>query len=317
MCPASITVASPNGEPVTVSYLPAVAAGGPGVTSTCLPASGSSFNLGTTNVTCTAAVAGQNASCTFTVTVAPPPRLEATRFLAFGDSITFGSLGDTCPGGTFTFKSQRALDEDARLLREHLVAPGSSYPSVLQATLASRYTAQTPSVVNEGNPGETVTDTPAMRRYIDALNSRSPEVVLLQEGINDLHQYGTAAIAVVPTALRAMVREAKGRGMQVLVGTLLPEHPNACRAFAIPPRGDVDLITPTNALIRAMAAAEGVDLVDLYPVFDGRTATLLGRDGLHPNEAGYSTMARTFLKTIQQKLENPPPSTGQAPPDSR
>ena len=38
-------------------------------------------------------------SCSFNVTVAPPPHLEKTRTLAFGDSITFGSDG-ICPFGT-------------------------------------------------------------------------------------------------------------------------------------------------------------------------------------------------------------------------
>jgi lysophospholipase L1-like esterase len=201
-------------------------------------------------------------------------------------------------------------EADIRQLWEYAVGPGYSYPSVLQSTLQGRYTTQTPTVSNEGNPGETITENPALRRFIDRLNAQRPEVVLLQEGINDLHQYGSSAIPVIPVVLRTMIREARGRGAQVFLGTLLPENPGGCSAYAIPPSSSTDLIVATNNLIRSVAAAEGAELVDLYAVFQGRTSILLGQDGLHPNEAGYAMMARAFLKAIQEKLESPPPTFG-------
>ena len=69
------------------------------------------------------------------------------------------------------------------------------------------------------------------------------------------------------------------------------------RAFA--PRA----IVPINDLIRGMAAAEGAVLVDLYPAFEGHVDTLLGADGLHPNEAGYQKMAETFFAAVRGRLE--------------
>jgi hypothetical protein len=74
----------------------------------------------------------------------------------------------------------------------------------------------------------------------------------------------------------------------------------------IPNSGDDDGIVdvvPANAQIRTMAASEGAILVDLYPIFDGQTSTLLGLDGLHPNEAGYAKMAETFYNAIRDNLE--------------
>jgi lysophospholipase L1-like esterase len=47
-------------------------------------------------------------------------------------------------------------------------------------------------------------------------------------------------------------------------------------------------------------------LVDLYQVFDGQTDSLLGPDGLHPNDAGYHKMAETFFTAIRDRLEVPP-----------
>jgi lysophospholipase L1-like esterase len=206
--------------------------------------------------------------------------------------------------------------DEIRQLWENVVGPGHSYPTVLQSLLQSRYTAQAPSVSNEGAPGEKITENAAIRRFSDRFSQEQPDAVLLQEGINDLHQYGTDAISVIPTALRTMVREARLHGAQVFVGTLLPEHPTGCNAYAVPPSSSSDLIVPTNALIRAMAAAEGADLVDLYAAFQGRTGVLLGQDGLHPNEAGYSTIAKTFMRAIQQKLESPSSTAGAPLPDS-
>src|SRR5262249_26804692 len=108
VCPAPVTTTSPNGQPVMVSYsAPTVTLGAPPVTSTCVPPSGASFNMGATMVTCTATDAKQRtASCTFMVTVAPPPRLVVTRFVAFGDSITWGENGSA-----MSVQSQLMLDK--------------------------------------------------------------------------------------------------------------------------------------------------------------------------------------------------------------
>jgi lysophospholipase L1-like esterase len=245
-------------------------------------------------------------SCSFNVTVAPPPQLEKTRTLAFGDSITFGSDG-ICPFGP------SALDwSPADVLRPGFVPfaqTANPYPAVLQNALRQRYTAQSPTVINAGVSGEFANDSTTRMRFTRALNEQNPEVVLLQEGINDLHVFGLYGIPVnqgisrVVAALRSMSLEARGRGIQVFLGTLLPERPNGCRAYAVPPRGE-DLITPTNDLIRGMAASEGIDLVDLHTVFEGHDE-YLAQDGLHPSDAGYAAIANAFFEAIKQKLEKP------------
>lgn len=71
-CPGNITVAlDPNVCTKVVTWpAPTVTDNCPGATGSCSPASGSSFGVGTTLVTCTATDAsGNTASCTFTVTV--------------------------------------------------------------------------------------------------------------------------------------------------------------------------------------------------------------------------------------------------------
>jgi parallel beta-helix repeat protein len=72
-CPANISVASPNGSPVVVTYTVTTSGGNPPVTLTVTPPSGSSFAVGTTTVQANAqSQDGQTKSCSFTVTVTPP-----------------------------------------------------------------------------------------------------------------------------------------------------------------------------------------------------------------------------------------------------
>ena len=310
-CPASQTVQSLDGNPVAVVFsAPVVTGGTPPVTTTCTHQSGSRFDVGTTDVACTARDAGQHAaSCGFRIAVVVPPTLSATKFVAFGDSITAGVIPTTCslgapPVSSCTMAVPLTPSEwlfDTRQLRTDMNASSSSYPLKLAALLASRYTAQQIVVVNEGEPGETASA--GAGRLPGVLAAQAPEVLLLQEGINDIHRPGGQAAHVGPLvqALRTMTREARGRGIRVFIGTLLPEDPCGCRAFDFADGRD-DIVT-ANDQIRAMAASEGATLVDLHPGFAGQTATLLSFDGLHPNDAGYGKMAEMFFDAIRQHLE--------------
>jgi len=294
VCPASLSVQSADGEGVVVTFAPSAIPGVPPVSATCAPSSGSTFSVGTTAVACTATDAQQQkASCAFSVAVAAPPRLAATKFVAFGDSITRGVSAACVRSATGVIRWLSPAED----LRHLEVRPAIAYPTRLQVRLDGRYTAQTPTVANEGLPGESVISSSARSRLMAVLDSQAPDVLLLQEGVNDLHGYGAAGIPLVADSLRLMVREGTARGLHVFLGTLLPEREGGCRA------GQPGLIAPANDLIRAVAAEEGVALVDLHAAFAGDTGTLLGEDGLHPSEAGYEKIAETFFNEIRARLE--------------
>jgi lysophospholipase L1-like esterase len=174
----------------------------------------------------------------------------------------------------------------------------AAYPRALQSMLANRYVSQSFVVTNEGNSGELVADGKA--RLTQSLNANTPQVLLLQEGANDM----TAArppIDAIVNDFRAMIRDARSRGVQVFLGTLLPQREGGCRAYDYCD-GVNDIVT-LNARLRTLAASEGAVLVDLHQSFDGQTGTLLGTDGLHPNESGYQKMADVFFNAITQTLE--------------
>lgn len=303
--PTGLTVSCPADQSATavgpteaVLFPQPVATGGtPPVTVECLPARGSAFPVGTSNVTCTARDGlARTSSCAFRVSVRAAPRLTVTRFLAVGDSITYGVLQPACVGSTASVQpAPLALLTDRELIVAAADVP-SSYPTKLQTLLRQQYSAQSPVVVNEGVPGETTTE--ATERFLTLLTRHQPEVLLLQEGANNVNNsMDPASIAIVIRDLRWMILTARGRGVEVFLGTLLPQRAGACRAFA------PTLIDPANAGIRALAASEGVPLVDLHAAFAGQLTTLLGTDGLHPTETGYQRMADTFLAVIRAKFE--------------
>jgi len=288
-CPQPMTSQSKDGAPMTVDYPQAMVVGGRlPVATVCAPASSGSFPIGSTLVTCTATDAqSRTDACSFTVTVQPPPRIATSRFVAFGDSMSDGVLG----------------------LRPSAVGdagPAVGYAFKLRALLVARYTAQTFNVTDEGIGGETVVrrapsqKSVGVERLPGVLSRDFPEVLLLLEGVNDLNGGDDDTLSETINGLRSMVRLARGRGVMVFIATLLPQRKGAFRAYS------PDAIVPMNNLIRGMAASEGAVLVDLYSAFDGKTDTLLGADGLHPNDAGYQTMADTFFAAIRARLEVAP-----------
>jgi lysophospholipase L1-like esterase len=284
-----LTGQSRDGLTLGVTYPAATVVGGaPPVSTVCAPASAESFPLGSTVVTCTVTDAQSRTDvCMFTVTVQPPPRIGATRFVVFGDSMSDGVLG---------FAPSAVGDP----------GPPVGYAFKLRTLLVDRYTAQTFSVTDEGVGGETVVRYSPIARSVGVerlpgvLNRDAPEVLLVLEGVNDLNGGTDATLVGVVNGLRSMVRLARGRGIVVFLGTLLPQRPGGFRASS------PGAIVPANSLIRSMAVAEGAVLVDLYQAFDGHTDTLLGPDGLHPNDAGYQKMAETFFTAIRTRLEVPP-----------
>ncbi len=148
-CPAEMSVTDVKTPTQVVEYAQPTHAGGlEPVSITCTPASGAAFPLGSTNVACTGADSGtppRTAACSFKVTlvpyVPPVPVLGATRFMAFGDSITAGEINDDDTGTRCTNRRALMTPQDLALFQKpEAVIPSLAYPNVLQGLLAARYT---------------------------------------------------------------------------------------------------------------------------------------------------------------------------------
>jgi lysophospholipase L1-like esterase len=301
-CPADVRAEALPGQPATVTYAtPAATNGAPPVTVSCVPGSGSTFNLGTSQVACTATDAqARTATCSFNVTVVEAPQIEKVKFLAFGDSVTEGTISSPCP-------TSESLD--TLWMKMAVVAP-QSYPYKLQAQLAARYTSQTVTVVNEGFAGRRATRDIDRLRAVLAANS--PEVLLLLHGFNDLLAAGRQGtfdrdIPLIAGALEDMVRIGRAQNVSVLLATMPALDPSGCRGQAA---AGVERL---NGAIRVVAADDGAVLVDLYPGLGGSPAGVIGIDGLHPTEEGYTKMAQVWFDAIQREFERPS-MTGSAGP---
>ena len=288
-CPAAITASTTATAGTVVTFAaPTVAAGKEPVTVACTPASGSTFPLGATTVTCTGTDALDRASsCSFTVTVSRTPQLTVTKFLAFGDSITQGEVTSPVAGIT-------AQGFPNFILR---IVPSASYPTVLQSLMAARYTAQTSniSVINEGLAGEKALGADTQPRFAQAMSSHRPDVVLLMHGYNDIENPGVLSAAA--NAIAVMAAEARNRGARVFIANLAPSRTTGSNAR---PSSSV---TGFNDRLLPVIRGEGATLVDVYGALLPAVNTYIGVDGLHPNEAGYRKIAETFLAAIQANLE--------------
>jgi lysophospholipase L1-like esterase len=278
-CPADIALISRTSQPApTASYdTPAAQGGKSPVTVACTPASQSEFQIGSTTVTCEATDSlARKASCTFAVVVTPTPRLEKTKFLAFGDSITAG--------------------EPAGLRRAGPIFPGN-YAERLQAKLMARYEAQTFTMVNEGLGGEPTGR--AKLRLGGVLTAWKPEVLMLIEGTNDvLSNQSAPSITSAAEAIQNMVRQGPSRGIRVFVATLPP-----LKLARLVSQAAVDAVPILNERIKAIAPAENVTLVDLYAVV---TPDLIGSEGKHATPEGNQVIADTFFTAIMETLEIKP-----------
>ena len=206
------------------------------------------------------------------------PTLARTRFLAFGDSITAGEVTAPVSGG----------------ISKMVLVPAASYPSNLLSQLSTRYSTQVASlrVANAGVPAENVINGAA--RFPKALTADLPDVVLIMEGVNGVSSIGPE---ICTQHVRSMVQTAKGWGVRVFVGSMLPTIPGRQRS-QIP--ADLEAY---NARLRRMAAEEGATFVDLYTPLVPEVLSVIGIDGLHPTEAGYRRVAQIYFNAIQASLE--------------
>jgi lysophospholipase L1-like esterase len=279
-CPAAVAISAPSSAGVAVTYsVPEVRKGQGAVSVACTPQSGATFAVGVTETQCVATDSlNRTASCTFSVTVAAPPRLRFTRIMAFGDSMTEGAT---------------ILGNDPYVF-VHPVE--TAYPAVLRQLLSARYTEQTIAVFNRGLPGEQASR--ALPRFLASFAADAPEVVVLQEGYNDFLQ-NSSDVAGIDSAVRGVTElagEARRRGARVFICTLAPGRPGRLQI----PRSVLDVI---NDRLRNLARTEGAVLIDLFSALLPEVNANVSIDGLHLTPLGYRRVAETVFAAIRAELE--------------
>ena len=299
-CPAEVIVSNVATPSQSVTFAdPTVTAGATPVTTTCSPASGTDFRLGTTAVNCQASDAlSRTASCSFNVTL-KGFKIAVTKYLTYGDSVTEGQNGRFASIATF-------------------VDVQNSYPTKLQALFDATFPDQGIVVVNRGTGGLRAEESRADMARV--LAQERPGAVLILSGYNNLLleckardiTFVTAAcdaqIDTVLGALREMVRLSRGAGASfVFVGTMTPPGPfvSGSDRRLLPAA-----VTKLNAKIRVQVAPEGATIVDTYSPFLGHEPEYTGPDGLHLDPPGNQSLADTFFAAIKSVIPQTPTIAG-------
>ncbi len=178
-------------------------------------------------------------------------------------------------------------------------------------------------VINSGVGGNTTRD--ARNRLQQDVLAHTPALVLIQFGINDsavdVWRNPPAAGPRVPLAaykanLEYLVAGARAAGARVLLLTPNPLRwsPGTRKLYGKPPYDAEDpdgfnvLLREFAAVVREVARAKSVGLVDVYSRFeayaaeDGQTMDDLLSDGMHPNAKGHGLVAELLLPRVTAVL---------------
>jgi acyl-CoA thioesterase-1 len=165
------------------------------------------------------------------------------------------------------------------------VAPGDSYPSVLQQNLEKSGHPNT-KIINGGISGSTSAS--ALSRLKWSLKNK-PDILVLALGAND----GLRGLKPDDTEknLDAVVRLARQNGMRVLLaGMKAPPNygPRYTKTFA--------------RIYRDIAHKEKIPLIPFLLEGVAGERTLNQADGIHPNEKGHKIVAKNVQKYLEPLL---------------
>jgi lysophospholipase L1-like esterase len=209
------------------------------------------------------------------ISIAPPRGIGLTRYVAFGDSITWGAISGWDPRFLFA-------------------AANGGYVERLKSALDQHHAPQRFTVINEGVPGEFATY--ALPRFRSMLTSQKPQAVLLLEGVNDLNN--DVPVSDIVAALRQMSDAARAVGVPVLLATMYQTYPVTDPMGQFRPNG-AENIKAFNSEIRAyVSGRSNLHLVDLYAAINKRE--YVGADGLHLTDAGFEIVASVFMDRIEE-----------------
>jgi len=191
-------------------------------------------------------------------------------YLAFGDSITDGD--GSSDGEGYRARLQGKLDA-------HL--GGSSV------------------IINDGIGG--TTSRQGSLRIVTSLNRRRPAYTLILYGTNDWNTSecnSDIAPCFTASAIQSMIGAVRDHGSLAIVSTIPPA--NTGYDDRAPPERNIR-VDQQNQQIKAIAAAEGVPLADVYTaLINAGPLNTLFTDHVHPNDQGYEIIAQELFKAITQ-----------------
>ncbi len=197
----------------------------------------------------------------------PAAWLLDNRFIAFGDSITYGW--------------------------ENGPTPDNGYVPRLEALLDGLFTA--PQIYNRGVPGEPTWE--ALSRIGNVITSDLAQYLLLMEGTNDV-SIPSYSMSTTAFNLKEMIRKCFQYGVFPLISTIVPRAGHRWTESA------KNRTFELNEKVEQLAMNLNIPLVDNFTVFytyPGGHRELIASypDNLHPNGTGYQVMAEAWYGKIQ------------------
>jgi lysophospholipase L1-like esterase len=154
--------------------------------------------------------------------------------------------------------------------------------------------------IDRGISGQT---TPQMLvRFRADVIALHPRVVVILGGTNDIAgNTGPSTLEMIEDNLASMAELARANGIAVVMSSVLPVRDYPWKRGLQP----APKIMALNAWMKDYAASHGDIYVDYHAAMsdpDGGMRSELSPDGVHPNEAGYSIMARLVEQAIGDAL---------------
>ncbi|WP_088309148.1 GDSL-type esterase/lipase family protein [Novosphingobium sp. B 225] len=146
----------------------------------------------------------------------------------------------------------------------------------------------TGGIVNRGISGQTSPQ--LLLRFMADVIALKPRVVHLMIGTNDIAgNTGPTTPVAYQNNVRAMVTLAKAAGIRVILGSIPPADRMSWRPEVKPaPR-----IAELNRWLKDYAKEQQLTFADYHAILSGPNGELrteFGRDGVHPEAAGYAVM---------------------------
>ncbi len=246
-------------------------------------------------------------------TPTPTPAPDAPLYIALGDSLSAGNGASDRNTTAFVPLVRAGLGAGMALL--NLGKPGDTSDALLQ-----------------GGRLEKAADE-IRRRRDDNVPGNDVRVVTLEIGGNDLLNLYTAYVltGTCPSVTESLQRPQCVQALRDALSRFGPNvHEAIARIQAADPAVPIFLMTlynpfsggssildqlgqlslegqpdspfpeGLNDMIRQEAAATGVHLVEVYPLFKGKAFEYISQDLIHPNDAGYRAMADAVLAAMAQ-----------------
>ncbi|HSP55878.1 MAG TPA: GDSL-type esterase/lipase family protein [Dehalococcoidia bacterium] len=244
-----------------------------------------------------------------TITPSPgPPSADAPLYIALGDSLSYGVGASDRFTTAFVSLVHDSLPAGTGLL--NLGHSGDTSGELIQHGYLDEAATEVARRNNDTNPNNDVTlvtleiggndlldlffnyVVPGKCPTLDESLQRPECVDILRRTLDEFQ----------PNLKQIVDRlQAADPHLNIVMLTLYNPFSGAIPAFD--PFGDLSLegmpntpfLEGENDIIRAEAAASGVKLADVYPLFFGKAKEYVGMDIIHPNDTGYKVMADAVI----------------------